>query len=183
VGYANYIDTQSFIDFFLLNELANNVDGYRLSTFMSKDKNEKLRMGPIWDFNLAFGNADYCAGGSTNVWAYKFNERCPNDFWLVPFWWDRLLQDPTFVSELKERWLTLRGNELSETAILSKVDGYIEQLDKSGSLDKNFETWPVLGTYIWPNNYVGSSHDEEIGYLTNWISDRLAWLDAQINQL
>jgi len=183
LGYANYIDTTSFIDFFLLNELANNVDGYRLSTFMHKDKNGKLKMGPIWDFNLAFGNADYCAGGSTNVWAYKFNERCPDDFWLVPFWWQRLLQDPTFVSELKERWLTLRGNELSDAAIGAKIDGYIDRLDKSGSLDKNFETWPVLGTYIWPNNFVGNSYDEEINYLDNWVGDRLSWLDAQINQL
>ena len=97
-GYPAYIDVASFIDFFILNELANNVDGYRLSTYMHKDKNEKLRMGPIWDFNLAFGNADYCDGGSTNVWAYKFNDRCSNDFWLVPFWWERLMQDPTYVA-------------------------------------------------------------------------------------
>ncbi|MEO0573294.1 MAG: CotH kinase family protein, partial [Bacteroidota bacterium] len=183
IGYASYIDIPSFIDFFLLNELSNNVDAYRLSTFMHKDKNEKLKMGPIWDFNLAFGNADYCSGGSTNVWAYKFNERCSNDFWLVPFWWDRLLQDPAFVAELKGRWLALRGNELSETAILSKLDGYMMQLDKSGSLDRNFDTWPVLGNYIWPNNFVGNTYDQELDYLKNWIGDRLVWLDTQINQL
>lgn len=183
LGYANYIDTASFIDFFLLNELANNVDAYRLSTFMHKDKNEKLKMGPIWDFNLAFGNADYCGGGSPNVWAYKFNDRCSDDFWLVPFWWDRLLQDPAFVAELKERWVNLRGNALSETAILSKVDGYIEQLEKSGSLNQNFDTWRVLGTYVWPNNFVGNTYDDEISYLTNWIANRLSWLDSQIGAL
>lgn len=182
-GYKAYIDVKSFIDFFLLNELANNVDGYRLSTFMHKDKNEKLKMGPIWDFNLAFGNADYCDGGSTNVWAYKFNERCPNDFWLVPFWWDKLMQDPAYVSQLKERWLSLRGNELSNAAILGRVSAYEELLASSGSRRRNFETWPVLDTYIWPNNFVGGSYDEELEYLTNWIEDRLAWLDAEIGQL
>ncbi|NNE78280.1 MAG: hypothetical protein HKN31_14550, partial [Pricia sp.] len=109
VGYAAYVDVDSFIDFFLLNELANNVDAYRLSTFMHKDKNDKLKMGPIWDFNLAFGNADYCSGGESNVWAYRFNERCPSDFWQVPFWWGRLLEDPEFVSQLQERWNVLRG--------------------------------------------------------------------------
>ncbi len=83
IGYEAFIDVDSFIDFFILNELSNNVDGYRISTFMHKDKNEKLKMGPIWDFNLAFGNADYCDGGSTNVWAYQFNQRCPQDFLLV----------------------------------------------------------------------------------------------------
>ncbi|WP_350293581.1 CotH kinase family protein [uncultured Croceitalea sp.] len=183
LGYSNFIDTESFIDFFLLNELANNVDGYRLSTFMSKDKNEKLKMGPIWDFNLAFGNADYCGGGSTNVWAYKFNDRCPDDFWLVPFWWERLLQDPAFVAQLKERWIILRGNALSNAAIMSRIDAYLLQLNESGSKTQNFETWPVIGTYVWPNNFVGATYEEELAYLTNWIENRLTWLDSEINQL
>lgn len=183
LGYASFIDMDSFIDFFLLNELANNVDGYRLSTYMHKDKNEKLKMGPIWDFNLAFGNADYCSGGATDVWAYKFNERCPNDFWLVPFWWERLLQDPVFIARLKERWVTFRSNEFSNAAINARTDAYLLQLDKSASIPLNFEVWPILGTYIWPNNFVGSSYDEEIEYLTNWIENRLNWLDSEINQL
>ena len=102
LGYEAYIDVPSFIDFFILNELSNNIDGYRLSTYMHKDKSEKLKMGPIWDFNLAFGNAGYCEGSNVNVWAYKFNERCPDDFWLIPFWWKRLLEDPSFVMKLKE---------------------------------------------------------------------------------
>jgi Spore coat assembly protein len=96
-GYDAYIDSDDFIDFFLLNELSNNVDGFRISTWIVKDKNEKMRMGPIWDFNLAFGNADYCSGGESNVWAYKLNERCPGGFWPIPIWWERLLQDPAYV--------------------------------------------------------------------------------------
>ncbi len=86
IGYSAYINVPSFIDFFILNELSNNVDGYRLSTWLVKDKNEKLKMGPIWDFNLAFGNANYCGGANTDVWAYKFNERCPGDFWVLSRW-------------------------------------------------------------------------------------------------
>lgn len=179
-GYAAYIDVSSFIDFFLLNELSNNVDGYRLSTYMHKDKNDKLKMGPIWDFNLAFGNADYCDGGSTNVWTYKFNERCPNDFWLVPFWWEKLMQDPAYVTQLKERWLTLRSSQLSNAAILGRISDYQAVLNESGSANENFETWPVLGTYIWPNNFVGSSYDQELDYLSSWIENRLSWLDTEI---
>jgi len=183
IGYQAYIDVDSFIDFFILNEFSNNVDGYRLSTFMYKDKNEKLKMGPIWDFNLAFGNADYCDGGATDVWAYKFNERCPTDFWLVPFWWNRLLEDPTFVARLKERWSLHRSGALADAAINARLDAYVETLDKSGSLEANFASWPVLGTYIWPNLFIGNTYDEEMTYLRNWISDRTAWLDTQINQL
>ena len=64
LGYKPYINVESFVDFLLLNEVTRNVDAYRLSTYMYKDKNGPLTMGPIWDFNLAFGNADYCEGGS-----------------------------------------------------------------------------------------------------------------------
>ena len=183
MGYAAYIDVDSFIDFFLLNEISNNVDGYRLSTYMHKDKNEKLKMGPIWDFNLAFGNANYCNGGATNVWAYKFNERCTDDFWQVPFWWDRLLQDPVFVTKLKTRWADLRGSTFSVGNIHSKIDGYTKNLEDAGAIETNFNKWKVLGTYVWPNNFVGNSHAEEIGYLKNWTEDRLTWLDGAINGL
>jgi len=150
---------------------------------MYKDKNQKLKIGPIWDFNLAFGNANYCSGGETNVWAYKFNERCSEDFWQVPFWWNRLLQDPEFVLRLKDRWNSLRGSVLSNGSIESKVDGYVTTLNKAGSIESNFNTWNVLGTYIWPNNFIGSSHGDEIGYLKNWTNDRLSWLDGAINGL
>ena len=72
LGYKKYIDDDTFIDFFILNELSNNVDGYRLSTFLTKNRDEKLKIGPIWDFNLSFGNADYCGGDRYDLWAYKF---------------------------------------------------------------------------------------------------------------
>lgn len=183
VGYQAFIDMNSFIDFFLLNELSNNVDGYRLSTFMHKDKNGKLKMGPIWDFNLAFGNADYCSGGETNVWAYKFNERCSSDFWQIPFWWKRLLEDPNFVDQLKNRWNSLRGSTFSEGYIMSKIDTYNDTLAKAGAIDTNFSKWNILGTYIWPNNFVGTNYNEEENYLKNWITDRLSWLDSNINAL
>lgn len=182
-GYASFIEVDSFIDFFILNEISNNVDGYRISTYMHKDKNKKLKMGPIWDFNLAFGNADYCSGGEANVWAYKFNERCPDDFWFVPFWWNRLLEDPAFVDRLKTRWTSLRTEVLSDASILGKVDGYTTTLNDAEANTSNFEKWPILGTYVWPNAFVGQNYSEEITYLTNWITSRTAWLDSEIAAL
>ena len=111
-GFRKYIDEDSFIDFFILNELSNNVDGYRLSTYLHKERNKKLVIGPIWDFNLSFGNVDYCGGERYDVWCFKFNERCLGDYWNVPFWWNKLLEDEKFVNKLKNRWLYLRSNLL-----------------------------------------------------------------------
>jgi hypothetical protein len=182
-GYAAYIEPQSFIDFFLLNELANNVDGYRLSTWLVKDKNEKLKMGPIWDFNLAFGNADYCGGGSTSGWAYKFNERCSSDFWQIPFWWDRLLEDPAFIAQLQSRWQELRSTMFSNSALNQKIDDYVETLILSGAIEENFQRWEILDEYVWPNNFVGNSYNSEVEYLRDRLLDRLNWLDSAIINL
>ncbi len=183
LGYRQYIDVGSFIDFFLINELNRNVDGFRLSSFMYKDKDSKgglLHMGPIWDFNLAFGNADYCQGGSTQGWAYKFNDVCPGDTWQIPFWWQRLLSDRRFQAETKARWFTLREGAWSNEAIMSMIDGYASQLSEAS--DRNFSKWPIIGDYVWPNNYVGDSYDEEVAYLKGWIENRVEWLDAEFEK-
>ncbi len=182
-GYQAYIDIDSFIDFFILNEISNNVDAYRISTYLTKDKNEKLKIGPIWDFNLGFGNADYCNGSHTDVWAYKFNERCPNDVFLVPFWWSRLLEDRAFVDRLKTRWNTLRAEQLADAVIFARIDEYVVLLDESGALESNFAKWPILGTYVWPNAFVGQNYSQEIRYVKEWITNRTQWLDNAINNL
>jgi len=184
IGYRKYINEESFIDFFILNELANNVDGYRLSTYLYKDRDEKMNIGPIWDFNLSFGNADYCGGERYDVWCYKFNERCLGDFWNVPFWWDRLLEDESFVTNLKTRWNDLRTNILSNENIISMVNEKYSLLkNETNVADNNFNKWKIFGIYIWPNSFIGNNYFEEIEFLKNWIINRTAWLDESINSL
>jgi spore coat protein CotH len=182
-GYQAYIDVPSFIDFFILNEVSNNIDGYRLSTFMHKDKNDKLKMGPIWDFNLSFGNANYCGGEANDVWAYQFNERCNGDFWLVPFWWERLLEDEAYVAELQDRWRSLRSGILSEAAILQQIDLDVERLLTADAIQRNDEIWSVIGEGVWPNAFVGESYVAEVDYMKDWIRERLIWLDGAIERL
>tara|TARA_B000000441_G_C21751601_1_gene363170 strand:+ start:212 stop:1564 length:1353 start_codon:yes stop_codon:yes gene_type:complete len=183
-GYRKYIDVGSFIDFFILNELSNNLDGYRLSTYLHKNRNEKLKIGPIWDFNLSFGNGNYCNGDKYDTWTYKFNETCSDDFWLIPFWWEKLLEDPYFVNKLKERWNELRKKELSDENIFQMIQNYISILkNESGAVYRNYSKWNVIGKYLWPNNHVGNSYESEIDYLIKWISKRNNWLDKSINEL
>lgn len=179
-GYRNYIDVDSFVDYFVMGELGRNVDGYRLSTYLVKNKNEKLAMGPMWDLNLAFGNADYCDGGDVTGWAYQFNASCPSDNNPVPFWWGRLLEDPYFSNKVKARWQSLRLGSLADDALETKIDGFATQLEDSGSVDLNFDTWDILGRYLWPNAYVGDTYAEEVLYLKNWLKQRTEWLDDNI---
>ena len=180
-GYENVIDVDSFIDFFIMNEITKNPDGFRLSTFMNRDTGGKLKMGPIWDFNLAFGNVDYCDGMNPEGWIYNFNSICPSDIWLVPFWWGRLMESPDFKNKLKERWQMLRSNILSDSSITIKIDSYLEYLNDNKVVNQNFYRWSILGQYVWPNYFVGATHESEIDYLKYWISIRLNWMDGQIN--
>lgn len=183
-GYRKYIDPSTFIDYMIVNEISKNVDGYRLSTYMYKDKDSndgKLSMGPVWDFNLAFGNADYCAGSVTSGWAYDFNEVCPDDYWVIHFWWKRLLEDEAFRQELKDRYFSLRSDLLRTDRIINMIDSLTTEVDIAK--DRNFIKWPVIGSYVWPNNFVGNSYASEIDYLKVWITNRLEWLDININNL
>ena len=183
-GYQKYIDLDSFVDFFLLNEISKNVDGFRLSTYMHKDKGEKLKMGPIWDFNLAFGNADYCGGGETTGWGHRINDICGGDGpWQVPFWWGRLMEDPIFVTSLKARWQFLRSGNFSTQSIMGRIQVIESNLIEKDAINRNFIEWPILGQYIWPNNFVGATYTEESNYLKTWVIDRMSWLDNAIEEL
>lgn len=184
VGYSQYIDIESFINFLFVNEITRNVDAYRLSTFMYKDSDAidgRLKMGSVWDFNLALGNANYCNGGSTTGWAFDFNRTCPEDNWIIHFWWNRLLEDQAFIDKMKTMWAVYRMNQLSNDRLLGCIDSMKVVLDESQR--RNFNQWNILSEYIWPNNHIGNSYDSEIQYMKGWLEDRLIWLDDQFKNL
>ena len=176
-AYEDFIDVQSFVDFFILNELSANPDAYRLSTFMHKDRNEKLRMGPIWDFNLAFGNDGRSA---IDTWIYQYNQNNPGDLWLVHFWWDRLLADSKFRGAVKARWNSLKSTVLNASNLNGKIDAWIAELEQNGAIDRNYQRWPVIGVPLPFNSVVGATFEDEITFAKNWVSARIDWMDSQI---
>ncbi len=182
-GYQKFIDVNSFIDFLILNEFAYNPDAYRLSTFMNKERSGKLKMGPIWDFNLGFGNDDRVAFVNGSTWVFNYNNYYPSDTWLVNFWWKKLFSDPAFTDRLKSRWASLRTSSLSESSILLTIDKHINILKSSNSIDKHFDRWKILGVKLPFNNFVGKTHQEEVDFLKSWVKKRLTWMDSEIVKL
>jgi hypothetical protein len=180
LGYKPYIDVQSFVDFYLVNEISKNVDGYRISTYLHKDKDKldkvsPVKAGPVWDFNLGFGNADYYEGSVTTGWQSNH----PADYWSTPFWWNRLKEDPEYFNLLVDTWIEYRSTILSDARVNEVIDSLTTLL--ADAQQRNFNAFPVLSRYIWPNNYVGGSYENEITYLKNWILDRMAWMDEQLD--
>jgi hypothetical protein len=135
-------------------------------------------MGPIWMANLAFGHGEL---SKKSGWMFELNQRTPESEWLVHFWWERLLEDDTFRSALATRWAALRASELSNEAIIDRIDTHASRLNYAGALDRNVETWTILGKKIPSNTYVGSTYAEEIAYLKEWLTDRLVWMDAELS--
>lgn len=181
-GYYNLIDMKSAIDYTLINELAKNVDSYRLSFFMCKDRNsinDKLFFGPIWDYNIAFGNADYYEGGYSDGWMMNFlnsnMEFLYYDNFQVPFWWKKIFNDTAFQNSVNARWRELQPQILNPNFIDNFVDSLVIHLDESQQ--RNFERWQILGTYIWPNYFIGQTYQEEIDFLKSWIHERLQWMN------
>lgn len=180
-GYPQWIDVGSFIDFFLINELSHNVDGFRLSSFFYKDKdssNPKITMGPLWDFNLAYGNADYYDGSSISGLFIDY-DLVDWDSFQIPFWWRRLMEDPAYVHQVVNRWNDLRANILSGDSLNYYVDMFAEELDEAQK--RNFQRWDILNQYVWPNNFIGGTYGAEINYLKSWIAQRSTWLDNYFN--
>ncbi|HAK95727.1 MAG TPA: hypothetical protein DCM87_12205 [Planctomycetes bacterium] len=167
-GYAAYIDVDSFIDHFLLTELAKNIDGYRLSTFFHKDRGGKLVSGPIWDFNLSLGNANYADGWITTGWYLDLTSSG-----AAP-WWKRLRQDPEFLQKTIDRWTAVSRKQLATSAMLARVDAWADVLLESQA--RNFVRWPILGVYVWPNWYVAPTWQAELDWMKNWMSGRASWI-------
>ncbi|MDX2430471.1 MAG: CotH kinase family protein [Bacteroides sp.] len=172
-GYKAYMDVESFVDYLIFHEFNKDVDAYRLSAFFYKENDRDgglLHAGPPWDYNLTYGNMDY--GGDikdTYNWLYTRT--------ISPYWWRRLMDDPWFENEVFCRWEDLSAKLLNVDQVIQIMDSSVQVM--ASSIDYNFEQWPVLGEYVWPNFFIAESHEEEIDFMHNWVSERLIWMDQQ----
>lgn len=181
-GYKDYLDADSWIRFFIIEELAKNIDGNsRKSSFVLKRKNGPFSVVNVWDFDLAFGNANYFTDfGESNgpegwyVKIYGYRHYQKNDGWI-----NKMFQDPEFTARAKELW------QKYYPALLEEVPAYIErEAARIGdeAYARNFNTWRILGTYVWPNVYYGKTVREDIDYMKKYYLDRLDWMNSQISK-
>ena len=192
-GYARYLNVASFIDYVILNELSRNVDGYRLSAFLYKEKESnggKLYAGPVWDYNFSYGNVGYYDSWLIEGWQLRyFSDNAEfhlYDGFQMPFWWKLLFTDKSFTTQLAERWQALRQNILD----LANIYAFIDQVadTTAEARVRNFEIWPgpgatELGGGWFPDDPRSSqinSYEDELILTEDWIRDRILWLDTNI---
>lgn len=165
-GYPTIIDIPSFVDFMLINELASNPDAYQFSTFFHKDRRGKLRAGPVWDFNLTFGN-------DLLDWGF---DRSKYDVWqfmdgnVGSKFWQNLFNEPQFKCYLARRWneLTATGQPLSENKIFELIDQTVSLI--SEAVDRQEFQW---------NFDIDFSN--RINAMKTFVTQRIAWLSTELS--
>ncbi|MDA7882068.1 CotH kinase family protein, partial [Akkermansiaceae bacterium] len=180
-GYANFIDVESFIDNHLFVEIFKDVDGFRLSHYFTKSRSGKIRALPVWDYNLSLGNADYLDGENPLGWRHESMDQ------RNYHWYPRLFEDGEFEISYWDRFWKLRTSLFSDSALFASLDDFDAELEApdvggQSAVTRNFNRWPILGTYVWPNasGYgTRTTHQAEIDWMKNWIQQRLAWIETQ----
>ncbi len=202
-GYRRYVDVPSFVDYFIHTELSLNADGFKRSSYFYKDKDApdgteaRMVAGPVWDYNLAYGDCNFCNANNPEAWVY---EGCTTN--PTPAFWKRLTQDPLFMQQVRERYAQLRRTIISEERIDQFFDSYAELLseakerhyakyndlfvsqgDGQGGGQGGWPWWPWGGGVSSPIAYYAayfvSSYAEEIQTVKAWFRQRLAFLDQQ----
>jgi hypothetical protein len=184
LGYAAYIDVNSFIDYWIVSEVSRNNDGYKKSCYFYKDKESKggkIHAGPVWDFDWAWKNIDECpqyAATNGSGWSYRIND-CNPDV-NAPGWITRLLQDTSFANRAKCRYKSLRENVLATEIIHNFIDSNAMALDAAQL--RHYTKWPILSEQgptpeVWP---YATTYPGEITKIKGWIAQRLTWLDANM---
>lgn len=161
-GYRKYIDVETFVDWYLINEIAKNVDSKDYSSmYFYHVPGLKIKMGPLWDFDLGFGNVDFA------------DSQYPEGFWVKDHkWFSRLFEDPYFVKQVKTRFDYFKSNQDYFIQLIDEKTEYLKYAQ-----EENDKKWDVFGNYIWPNPVVYDTHEEEVNYLKNWFITRMNWLD------
>ncbi|MDA8729104.1 CotH kinase family protein [Flavicella sp.] len=167
-GYPSIIDIPSFVDFMLINELASNPDAYQFSTYFHKDRNGKLRAGPIWDLNLTFGNDLFLFGfdrSKTDLWQFTVGNRGAK-------FWNDLYNDPIFKCYLTKRWkeLTATGQPLNENEIFDMIDETAALI--SESVGRQQALWGFDLRF-----------EDRISNLKTFVTQRIQWMSDRLTNV
>ncbi len=165
-GYEQFINSQTFIDWYLVNEIFKNQDAkFYSSIWMYKERGGKLSLGPVWDFDLGAGNVDYDVTDDPTGWWVREGP-----------WMSRLFEDPAFEARVQARWQELKAGQID--TIITFIDQNAAALDQSQK--NNFQRWPILNVYVWPNPVITGSYEGEVNQLKQWLTTRIAWMDSQL---
>lgn len=176
-NFEEYIDVDSFCDWIIIHELAYNIDScFRRSCYLTKDTGGKLQMGPVWDFDLAFGNCNK-DNQKYNDWATV--GKTADSAYVKVNWCNYLMENERFRARLHDRWFEVRDSLLEEA--MNCIDRYSGKIQRSQ--EENFKVWQIWGKkagYQSSRNLKHESYELQIQYLKDFLQMRASWIDQNI---
>lgn len=162
-GFPSIIDVSTFVDFMIMGEFSSNVDVYQLSTFFHKDRKGKLRAGPIWDYNLAYGHDEFGSRSRYDVWQFDNGNN------VGPKFWKDLFDTDEFRCYLAKRWfeVTAEGNALDYNQLCNRIDEIDEWITEA--IGRDNQRWHKM-----------TQHTAKVQEMKDWIQLRINWLNQNI---
>lgn len=165
-GWQKYMDMDSFVDWYLINEIAKNKDGaFQKNCLMSLARGGKLKMGPLWDFEEAF--EDFSKHTSADGFVIK-NVK----------WYERLFQDPAFVTKVKERFDYFYNHQQD---ILMEINDNADYLRYSVKEDDN--RWDTFAGYKSSTVSVWGAYGSMVESMKYWLVARMDWLKKEFDAM
>lgn len=160
-GYEEYIDMDSWVDWFIVMELTNNTDSsFWRSSFLYRRPGEKVMLGPVWDFDMAFGNFD----NDNKSYAYWATAEQVYDL-AQNHYMSYLYQSDDFMLAVQERW-----DEVKEDLLATAM----ESIDRHGEM--------VAASRVYNNHVRGTSSSEyQVNALRTFVQNRYNWIDRSIH--
>ena len=177
LGWRRILDAESFLKHFIINELAGNIDTY-WSTYQYKKRGEdKIYTGPIWDFDIAFDNVGghYPVCNKTDFVCFDGGSHAGN---MRSFAHRILKEDEHSMNEIYQIWSKARKNGITKEALCQWIDEQANLIDQSQRL--NFIRWDILNSIEHGNPVARGSFLNEVNYLKQYITDRIAWMDNKL---
>ena len=180
LGYAGYIDVDSWIDHSIVSVTTFNVDAIRLSGYFFKDRNKRIEMGPVWDCDRSLGSTD---GRQLNPRRWRGDQGDGGtDYFNAPgpgpahHWYGQLYRDINFWQRFIDRYQTARTGPYSLTNLYSIIDRLIAEVTEAQARD--FAKWGGIAPLRNTNGTGSGTFATEVTWLKTWLANRLDFMDT-----
>lgn len=161
LGFRNFVDEDSFVENFVMQEYSIHLDIFARSQYFYKDRGKKMVASPLWDTSL--GLYDTYA----TSWRFSCGACDPRFFWA-----ERMMQDCVFKNKVIEKYKDFRQTFLTNSKSTSYIDSLANAIQAAVARDR--EKW-------FPTESI--SFTDEVLKLKNFVSVRLDWMDANIHNI
>ncbi|UEM46534.1 minor tail protein [Mycobacterium phage JuicyJay] len=172
-GYKTLIDLDSFVDWYLVNELLVSIDaGFETSVKMYKTRDTidtpgKLFLGPLWDYDQSMGRAGSTTFSHEGWWLLETTQPASGTPYPGATWIVRMMSDPDFLDAIEVRWPQI-------VALLDDLEDLVTKTLRHIALGR------VNDQVLWPDGGTWSTNASEI---VDWLEDRMEWITDNLPAL